>query len=125
MEHDRSGLNPHFELSDMFLSKDYWDFGLFWRRAVFSSDRDHRWGWRDRLTRLFSSVWPTVTEEDEAGISCATIFKCGSGARIGEAYFDKIVKDRPYQWEHELVQKRIVPLATYEQINHKIVAKQK
>ena len=44
---------------------------------------------------------------------------------IGAAYPEKIFKDRPYQRNDELVQKKILPRTTYEQIRDKIEAKQK
>ena len=44
---------------------------------------------------------------------------------IGEAYPEKIIKGRPYQRNDELVQKKILPRTTYEQIRYKIEAKQK
>ena len=44
---------------------------------------------------------------------------------IGEAYSEKIIKGRPYAKKDELVQKQILPRATYEGIKYKIVAKQK
>jgi hypothetical protein len=44
---------------------------------------------------------------------------------FGEAYSEKIIKGRLCQWKDELVQKKILPRATYEQIKYKIVAKQK
>ncbi len=44
---------------------------------------------------------------------------------IGDAHSEKIIKGRPYQRNDELVQKKILPRATYEGITSKIVAKQK
>ena len=38
---------------------------------------------------------------------------------------EKIVRGQPHQQNDELVQKKILPLATYEQIKYKIVAKEK
>jgi competence protein ComEA len=44
---------------------------------------------------------------------------------IGEAYSEKIIKGRTYQRKDELVQKQILPRATYEGIKYKIIAQQK
>ena len=43
---------------------------------------------------------------------------------IGEAYSKKIVENRPYKGKDELVQKKIIPQATYDKIKDHIIAKQ-
>ncbi|HXX73839.1 MAG TPA: helix-hairpin-helix domain-containing protein [Nitrospiraceae bacterium] len=44
---------------------------------------------------------------------------------IGDAYSKKIIEHRPYKRKDELVQKKVIPQATYDKIKDQIVAKQK
>ena len=82
-------------------------------------------------------LFPLVVTDSSAGpprlptdvpdlldINTATVDQLKALPSIGDTYSEKIIKGCPYQRKDELVQKQILPRATYEQIKYKIVAKQ-
>ncbi len=70
-------------------------------------------------------VLVAAKKADLLDINTATAEQLKALPGIGDAYSDKIIKGHPYNREDELVQKKIVPRATYEGIKYKIVVKRK
>lgn len=71
---------------------------------------------------------PTVSAPATAGqidINTATAAQLKTLPGIGDAYAERIVKNRPYTAKNQLVSRGIIPAAAYEKVKDSIIAHRK
>ena len=78
----------------------------------------------DKKAEPSTSKGDTKSKTELIDINSATKQQLMTLPGIGDAYAQKIIDNRPYHGKNDLVQKNIIPKATYDKISAEIIAKQ-